>query len=161
MKTTKGPKKADVIYRRIGDSFLDPKVFNPYSMLGVPSIFSAYKNHNVAFANALGIGVADDKVIYAYVHKVIKYYLGQEAIIPNVPTYICSKEKKRKYVLENLWNMVVKAANQFGWYRMLGGPAASKSEIEKFREKITKSPRGYLDQPVGVIKSVDSYRRSS
>lgn len=154
MKTTSGPKRVHVIYRRIDDKFLDPLAFNPDSMLGVPGIFKAFKKHNVALVNAPGTGVADDKVICAYVPKLIKYYLGEEAIIPNVPTFLCSIKKELNHVLENLPNMVVKAANQSGGYGMLIGPTASKKELAEFRDNMISNPRNYIAQPVMSLSTV-------
>src|ERR1041384_4401875 len=126
MRTTKGFERVDVIYRRIDDDFLDPEAFRPDSMLGVPGLMEVYKTGKVALANAPGTGVADDKVVYAYVPRIIKYYLGEEAIIPNVPTYICSEEKDLKHVIENISSLVVKAANESGGYGMLVGPHSSE-----------------------------------
>ncbi len=147
MRTTKGPRRIDVIYRRLNDDFLDPEAFRPESVLGVPGIMEAYKKGRVALANAPGTGVADDKVIYAYVPKMIKYYLDQDPIIPNVPTYLCWEDKDRKYVLENLEKLVVKSANESGGYGMLVGPASNKAEQEAFAEKIKAKPRNFIAQP--------------
>jgi len=154
MKTTRGPKRVHVIYRRIDDRFLDPTAFNPDSLLGVPGIFKAYKKNKIALANAPGTGVADDKVICSYVPKLIKYYLGEDAIIPNVPTFLCSIKKERDHVLANLSNMVVKAANQSGGYGMLVGPSASKKEISDFKDNIIANPRNYIAQPVMALSTV-------
>jgi uncharacterized circularly permuted ATP-grasp superfamily protein len=148
MKTTKGLKQVDVIYRRIDDDFLDPTVFRKDSVLGVPGIVNAYREGRVNLANALGTGVADDKVTYYYVPAMIKFYLGEEAILPNVETFLTAVDSDRKYILENLGNLVVKAANESGGYGMLIGPHASKAEIEKFRDAIQADPRGYIAQPV-------------
>jgi len=147
MKTTKGLQRIDVLYRRIDDDFIDPLVFRPDSMLGVPGLIGAYKAGRIAMANAPGTGVADDKVIYAYVPKIIKYYTGEESILPNVPTYICSDPKERAYVLDNLDKLVVKAANESGGYGMLVGPHASKAERSKFDAMIRENPRNYMAQP--------------
>ncbi|OYV06582.1 MAG: hypothetical protein CFE26_05525 [Verrucomicrobiales bacterium VVV1] len=148
MRTTTGLVRVDVIYRRIDDDFLDPTVFRKDSVLGVPGLMNAYRAGNVALANAVGTGVADDKVIYYFVPKIIEYYLGQEPILPNVPTYLASEEDDKKYILEHLPELVVKAANESGGYGMLMGPSASKAEIEKFRELIIADPRNYIAQPV-------------
>ncbi len=148
MKTTKGLKQVDVIYRRVDDDFLDPTVFRKDSVLGVPGIVGAYRAGNVNLANALGTGVADDKVTYYYVPAMIKFYLGEEPILPNVETFLSAVESDRKYILENLENLVVKAANESGGYGMMIGPHASKEEIEKFRAAIIADPRGYIAQPV-------------
>ncbi|MDF5690008.1 circularly permuted type 2 ATP-grasp protein [Aquirufa aurantiipilula] len=154
MRTTKGFKIVDVIYRRIDDTFLDPQTFNPDSMIGIPGIFEVYKKGRVALANAPGTGVADDKVIYAYVPKIIKYYLGEEAILPNVETYICGEEADRKYVLENIEKLVVKEANEAGGYGMLIGPKSTKEEQEKFKKYILENPRNYIAQPTISLSRV-------
>jgi uncharacterized circularly permuted ATP-grasp superfamily protein len=156
MRTTKGLKRVDVIYRRIDDTFLDPETFNPESLLGVPGIFEVYKRGRVALANAPGTGVADDKVIYAYVPKLIKYYLGEEAIIPNVDTYLCENEQDREYALDNIADLVVKEANEAGGYGMLIGPKASKEEHEDFRKRIAANPRNYIAQPTIQLSRVPS-----
>lgn len=148
MKTTRGLKRVDVIYRRIDDDFIDPLVFRKDSVLGVPGIVDAYRKGNVNLANAIGTGVCDDKVTYYYVPQMIKFYLGEEPILPNVETFLTAVESDRKYVLENLENLVVKAANESGGYGMLIGPHAKKEEIEKFRQLIIDNPRGYIAQPV-------------
>ncbi len=148
MKTIRGLKQVDVIYRRTDDTFIDPQVFRKDSLLGVPGIFKAYRKGNVALANAPGTGVADDKVVYAYVPEMIRYYLNEEPLINNVPTYLCFRENDRKYVLENIDKMVVKAANGAGGYGMLIGPHASESECAECREKILTDPRGYIAQPM-------------
>jgi len=148
MKTTKGLKKVDVIYRRIDDDFLDPSVFRKDSVLGVPGIVNAYREGNVNLCNALGTGVADDKVTYYYVPAMIKFYLGEDPILPNVETYLSAVDSDRKFILENLENLVVKAANESGGYGMMIGPKASCEEIEKVRAAITADPRGYIAQPV-------------
>lgn len=154
MRTTKGFQIVDVIYRRIDDTFLDPLVFNPDSLIGIPGIFEVYKKGNVALANAPGTGVADDKVIYAYVPKIIKYYLGEEPILKNVPTYLCEEEEDRKYVLENIANLVVKEANEAGGYGMLIGPKSTLEEQEKFKKLIIKNPRNYIAQPTISLSRV-------
>jgi len=148
MRTTKGLQPVHVIYRRIDDDFLDPTVFRRDSVLGVPGLISAYRAGNVSLANSVGTGVADDKVMYYFVPKMIKYYLDQDPIIPNVPTYLASEESDRKYILENLDKLVVKAANESGGYGMLMGPKSTKEEIEIFRGKIEEDPRNYIAQPM-------------
>ncbi len=148
MRTTRGLLRVDVIYRRIDDDFIDPVVFRKDSVLGVPGLMNAYRAGNVALANAVGTGVADDKVIYYFVPKMIEYYLGQEPILPNVPTYLASEEADMKYILKNLPELVVKAANESGGYGMLMGPTATKDEIADFRERIIADPRNYVAQPV-------------
>jgi uncharacterized circularly permuted ATP-grasp superfamily protein len=148
MRTTKGLQPVHVIYRRIDDDFLDPTVFRKDSMLGVPGLVHAYRAGHVSLANSIGTGIADDKVMYYFVPRMIKYYLNQEPIIPNVPTYLASEEADKKYILENLQNLVVKAANESGGYGMLMGPKASSKEIEVFRERIQADPRNYIAQPM-------------
>jgi uncharacterized circularly permuted ATP-grasp superfamily protein len=147
MRTTKGLQRVDVIYRRIDDDFLDPLTFRPDSLLGVPGLFEVYKAGRVALANAPGTGVADDKVIYAYVPKIIRYYLGEDSILPNVPTYVCWDDTERKHVVANLDKLVVKAANESGGYGMLIGPHASAAERAAFAERIEAAPRNYIAQP--------------
>lgn len=147
MKTAEGLKKVDVIYRRIDDDFIDPEVFREDSMLGVPGIMRAWKAGNVAIANAPGCGVADDKVIYAYVPDMILYYLDEEPLIPNVPTWKCRNKEEREYVLEHLAELVVKPANESGGYGMLIGPHATPEEVEEFRELIIEDPNNYVAQP--------------
>lgn len=148
MRTTKGLVRVDVIYRRIDDDFIDPVVFRKDSVLGVPGLMNAYMAGNVALANAVGTGIADDKVIYYFVPKMIEYYLGQKPLLPNVPTFLPAEEKDMEYVMKNLPELVVKAANESGGYGMLMGPTASKEEIEKFRGLIKADPRNYIAQPV-------------
>jgi len=147
MRTTSGLKRVHVIYRRVDDDFIDPLVFRPDSMLGVPGIFNSYRAGNVTLANALGTGVADDKAVYAYVPKLIKYFLDEEPIIPNVETFLCENKKEQKYVLENIKNLVVKAVGEAGGYGMLIGPHSTKEEQEKFKELIKSNPRNYIAQP--------------
>ncbi|UCF38236.1 MAG: circularly permuted type 2 ATP-grasp protein [Acidobacteriota bacterium] len=147
MRTTRGLQRVDVIYRRIDDDFLDPNEFRSDSMLGVPGLMEAYRNGTVAIANAPGTGVADDKVVYAFVPQVVKYYLGEEAVLPNVPTYLCWEDSQRQHVLENLDSLVVKAANESGGYGMLIGPHSTSEQREEFRRKIEANPRNYIAQP--------------
>jgi len=154
MRTTAGLMPVDVIYRRIDDDFIDPLVFREDSVLGVPGLVSAYREGNVALANAIGTGVADDKVVYAYVPKMIKYYLDQEPILPNVPTYLATNPSERKFILENIAKLVVKSANEAGGYGMLIGPAANKEEITEFRKKVAANPRNFIAQdPVMLSRS--------
>jgi len=157
MKTTHGLKQVDVIYRRIDDDFLDPTVFRKDSVLGVPGLVDAYRAGNVSLANSIGTGVADDKATYYYVPQMIKFYLGEEAILPNVDTFLSAEESDRKYILDNIENLVVKAANESGGYGMLIGPHATKEEIEKFRQAIIHDPRGYIAQPVIQLSRSPSY----
>jgi uncharacterized circularly permuted ATP-grasp superfamily protein len=154
MRTTKGLRKVDVIYRRIDDDFLDPKTFRPDSLLGVPGLVDAYRVGNVSLANAPGNGVADDKVVYAYVPDMIRYYLGEEAILPNVPTYLCWRDQDRQHVLQNLDKLVVKAANEAGGYGMLVGPHSTAAQREEFHDKITANPRNYIAQPTLALSRV-------
>ncbi len=154
MRTTSGLLPVDVIYRRIDDDFLDPAVFRSDSMLGVPGLVAAYRAGNVALANSIGTGVADDKVIYAYIPKVIKYYLDQDPIIPSVNTYLASEPSDRKFILENIARLVVKSANEAGGYGMLIGPAATKEEIEGFRSNVAANPRNFIAQePIMLSRS--------
>ena len=154
MRTTQGFERVDVIYRRIDDDFLDPKAFRPDSMLGVPGLMDVYRAGNVALANAPGSGVADDKVVYAYVPRIIKYYLGEDILLPNVPTYICAEEADYKYVMENMEKLVVKAANESGGYGMLVGPHSTKEMVAEFREKVRENPRNYIAQPTLSLSRV-------
>jgi uncharacterized circularly permuted ATP-grasp superfamily protein len=147
MRTINGRAQVDVIYRRVDDLFLDPEVFNTDSMLGVPGLMRAWRKGNVGIANAPGAGVADDKVVYAYVPEMIRYYLDQEPILQNVPTYLCMDKKHRDHVLANLDKMVVKPANESGGYGMMVGPAASKRMQSEFAKLIKKNPRNYIAQP--------------
>jgi len=147
MRTTKGLQRVDVIYRRLDDDFLDPLTFRSDSLLGVPGLFEVYQAGRVALANAPGTGVADDKVIYAYVPKIIRYYLGEDSILPNVPTYVCWDDTERRHILANLNKLVVKAANESGGYGMLIGPHASAAERAVFAERIQAAPRNYIAQP--------------
>jgi len=147
MITTRGLQKVDVIYRRVDDDYLDPLHFNKNSLLGTPGLFDAYRKGNVVLANAPGTGVADDKAVYAYVPRIIKYYLGEEMLVPNVQTYICDEEDDRKYVLENIDKLVVKQTDASGGYGMLIGPKSTKEEQQLFAEKIRSNPRNYIAQP--------------
>jgi uncharacterized circularly permuted ATP-grasp superfamily protein len=154
MQTTKGLKRIDVVYRRIDDDFIDPAVFRADSMLGVPGLMEVYRSGRVAIANALGTGVADDKVIYAYVPKMIRYYLDEEPILSNVPTYLCWEPDQLSYVLEHLDQLVVKAANESGGYGMLIGPQASTQEQQDFAQRIQAAPRNYIAQPTLCLSRV-------
>lgn len=147
MRTTKGLQRVDVIYRRIDDDFLDPMIFRPDSVLGVPGLFNAYRAGTVVLANAIGTGVADDKAIYAYVPDIIRYYLGEEPILPNVTTYLCVRPDECAYVLEHLGDLVVKAVGESGGYDMLIGPHSTREEQAQFAERIRAQPRNYIAQP--------------
>jgi uncharacterized circularly permuted ATP-grasp superfamily protein len=154
LRSTQGPLPVDVVYRRIDDEFLDPAAFNPASMLGVRGLFKAWAKGGVALANAPGTGVADDKAVYAYVPQIIKYYLSEEPLLPNVPTYVCWEAAQRDHVLKNLHQMVVKAVNESGGYGMLVGPHASEAEREKFAALIQAHPRNYIAQPTLSLSRV-------
>ena len=157
MRTTAGLQRVDVIYRRLDDDFLDPLAFRPDSMLGVPGLLNVYRSGNVALANAIGTGVADDKAVYAYLPAIIRYYLNQDAILNNVETYLLSDDKQRRHVLANLDKLVVKAVGESGGYGMLIGPHASNGEREAFREKITADPRNYIAQPTLALSRAPCY----
>ena len=154
MRTTKGFEKVDAIYRRIDDEYLDPTVFNPDSLLGVPGLMNSYRKGKVALANAPGAGIADDKAIYAFVPEIIKYYTGEDAIIPNVPTFVCEDEKSRKHVIENIANFVVKTTHGSGGYGMLIGPFSTKEQQAQMIKNIKKDPRNYIGQPVVQLSRV-------
>lgn len=147
MRTTAGPKRVDVIYRRIDDDFIDPLAFRPDSVLGVPGLFNAYRAGQVALANAIGSGIADDKAVYAYVPKIIRYYLAEDPILRNVDTYLCSDDVQRDHVLKNLDSLVVKAVGESGGYGMLIGPHSTAALREEFRRRIAADPRNYIAQP--------------
>lgn len=154
MRTTRGFQKVDVIYRRIDDVFLDPKVFREDSTLGVPGLMEVYRSGRVAIANAPGTGIADDKVIYKFVPDMIRFYFGEEPILPNVPTYLCWDEKERDYVLNHMEKLVVKPANEAGGYGLLIGPASTQAQRRKFAELILENPRNYLAQPTLALSRV-------
>ena len=147
MRTTRGPRRVDVIYRRVDDDFLDPEVFRPTSTLGCAGLMRAYKAGNVVICNAVGTGVADDKSIYPYVPKMVEFYLGEQPILKNVPTWMCRKKDELDYVLANLKDLVVKEVHGAGGYGMLIGPAATQAEIEDFRQAVIAKPDGYIAQP--------------
>jgi uncharacterized circularly permuted ATP-grasp superfamily protein len=147
LKTTRGPKRVHVVYRRIDDDYLDPQVFRPDSFLGVPGIFDAWRQGHVSLVNAPGTGLGDDKAIYSFVPQMIRYYLGEEPIIDTVPTWLCSYEIDRKYVLENMEKLVVKCVHQSGGYGMLIGPRSDASERAQFKQLILDNPRAYIAQP--------------
>ena len=154
MKTVEGLAPVDVIYRRIDDFFLDPDVFDKSSMLGVPGLIRAWRSGKVGIANAPGAGVADDKVVYTYVPKIIKYYLDEDPLLPNVPSYICSDPQQLKYVLSNLENLVVKPANESGGYGMLIGSNSTKRQRAEFARQIKANPRNYMAQPILNLSTV-------
>ena len=148
MKTVDGPKKVDVVYRRIDDDFLDPLCFNPNSVIGIPGIMDVYRTGGVNICSAPGAGIADDKAIYIYVPEMIKFYLGEQPILENVQTWSCDKDDDLNYVLDNLSDLVVKEVDGSGGYGMLIGPKSSKASIEEFRRKLSANPRGYIAQPL-------------
>ncbi len=147
MRTTRGYQRLDVLYRRIGDDYLDPMAFRPESVLGVPGLMDVYRSGRLGLANAPGTGVADDKVIYAFVPAMIRYYLGEDVILPNVPTFLCGRESEREHVLANLGSLVVKPASESGGHGILIGPQASAAEREAFAQRIRAHPRNYVAQP--------------
>jgi len=147
MRTTAGLRRVDVIYRRVDDDFIDPLAFRPDSILGVPGLFNAYRAGNVALANAIGTGVADDKAVYYYVPAIIKYYLGEDAILPNIETFLCDQETHRAYVIDNLDKLVVKAVGESGGYGMLIGPHSTAAERQEFKARLEANPRNYIAQP--------------
>ena len=147
MHTVDGPRRVDVIYRRVDDTFIDPEVFSKESVLGIPGIMRAWQKGNVAIANAPGSGVADDKVVYAYVPRMIEYYLNEKPILKNVKTWLCSDPEQCAYVLDNIAELVVKPANESGGYGMLVGPKESKRKQKEFAKLIRKDPRNYIAQP--------------
>jgi len=148
MRTTRGLERVDVLYRRIDDDFIDPTVFRPDSMLGVPGLMNAYRKGRVALANAPGTGIADDKAIYAYVPEIIRYYTGEDAILPNVPTYLCWRESDLEYVVQHIHELVVKPTNESGGYGMIVGPHATAEERAEFARRVRANPRNYIAQPV-------------
>jgi uncharacterized circularly permuted ATP-grasp superfamily protein len=157
MRTTQGLEQVDTIYRRLDDDFLDPLVFRKDSALGVPGLVEAYRAGNVSLANAIGTGVADDKVIYKYVPDMIRFYLSEEPILANVPTYLASDPKEREYILEHLKELVVKSANESGGYGMLVGPASSRTQRDEFKKLILENPRNFIAQPTLSLSRHPSY----
>ncbi len=157
MKTTSGLKQVDVIYRRVDDDFIDPLVFRGDSMLGVPGIYGAYRTGNVAIVNAMGNGVADDKAVYSYVPAMIRYYLNEEPILKNVPTYQLELPENRKLVFENMNKMVIKKTNESGGYGMLIGSAATEKQMEEFKVAVEDDPRSYIAQPIISLSSAPCY----
>jgi uncharacterized circularly permuted ATP-grasp superfamily protein len=154
MRTTRGLERVDVIYRRIDDQFLDPAALREDSTLGVRGLMDVYRQGRVSLVNAPGTGVADDKAVYAYVPRMIDYYLGQEMLLPNVPTYLCAEEESKQYVLDNIRDLVIKPANESGGYGILLGPRASSEELGKYRELIQENPRNYVAQPMLSLSRV-------
>ena len=154
MRTTAGPRRVDVLYRRVDDDYLDPKVFRPDSMLGVPGIFGAYRAGNVTLANAPGAGIADDKAIYPFVPEMIRFYLGEAPLLRNVPTFLCEREEDRAHVLANIGDLVVKLARGSGGYGMLIGPHSTAVQRDEFRRAILADPRNYIAQPTLALSTV-------
>jgi uncharacterized circularly permuted ATP-grasp superfamily protein len=157
MRTTQGPRRVDVIYRRIDDDFLDPLAFRPDSMLGVPGLLTAYRAGRVTISNAVGTGIADDKSTYPYVPEMIKFYLGEEPLLSNVPTWVLRRPDDLAYVLDHLDELVVKEVHGAGGYGMLIGPRASRGEIEAFRERIVADPTRYIAQPTLALSACPTF----
>jgi uncharacterized circularly permuted ATP-grasp superfamily protein len=157
MRTTQGPKRVDVIYRRVDDDFLDPTAFRPTSTLGCAGLLDVYRRGNVTLANAIGTGIADDKSIYPYVPKMVEFYLGEKPILANVPTWLCREADDLKYVLDHLGELVVKEVHGAGGYGMLVGPAATKAEIEAFREVVKANPANYIAQPTLSLSTCPTF----
>jgi uncharacterized circularly permuted ATP-grasp superfamily protein len=154
MRTTRGLERVDVIYRRIDDDFLDPRAFREDSLVGVPGLMDAYRAGNVALVNAPGTGIADDKAVYAYVPQIIRYYLGEDAILPNVPTFVCGEPDQCRHVLDTLEELVVKPANESGGYGIVLGPRASREQLAECRDRIRANPRNYVAQPMLSLSRV-------
>ena len=157
MRTTEGPKRVDVIYRRLDDDFIDPLAFRPDSTLGVPGLMSAYNAGNVTLTNAVGTGVADDKAVYSYMPEIIRFYLGEEPLLKNVPTWRCREADHLKYVLDNLGDLVVKEVHGSGGYGMLIGPRADKAQIELFRAKLKQDPNNFIAQPTLALSTCPTF----
>ena len=157
MRTTRGPQPVDVIYRRIDDAFLDPLAYRADSLLGVPGLLSVYRAGNVALANAMGTGVADDKSTYPYVPEMIRFYLGEEPLLHNVPTWQCKRPEDLEHVLENMRELVVKEVQSSGGYGMLVGPAASAAQIEAFRARVRANPANYIAQPTLSLSTCPTF----
>ena len=157
MRTTQGPKRVDVVYRRVDDDFLDPLAFRPDSTLGCAGLLDVYRKGNVTLCNAIGTGVADDKSIYPYVPAMVEFYLGEKPILENVPTWMCRKEDDLKYVLAHLPELVVKEVHGAGGYGMLVGPAATQAEIEDFRQALLANPSNYIAQPTLSLSTCPTF----
>jgi uncharacterized circularly permuted ATP-grasp superfamily protein len=160
MRTTEGPKRVDVIYRRVDDDFLDPLVFQPDSVLGVPGLMSAYHAGQVTIANAVGTGVADDKAVYSYMPEIVRFYLGEEPLLANVPTWRCREPEHLKEVLSRLPELVVKEVHGSGGYGMMVGPASTKETIELFRNKLMREPEGFIAQPTLALSTCPTFVES-
>ena len=157
MRTTEGPQRVDVIYRRIDDAYLDPLCFRPESMLGIPGLMDVYRSGGVSICSAPGSGVADDKAVYTYVPDMVRFYLGEEPILRNVPTWQCGRPDDLAHVLANLPELVVKEVHGSGGYGMLVGPKAAKEEIERFRAKLAEDPANYIAQPTLALSTVPTF----
>jgi uncharacterized circularly permuted ATP-grasp superfamily protein len=157
MRTTQGPKRVDVIYRRVDDDFLDPAAFRPDSALGCAGLLDVYRRGNITLANAIGTGVADDKSIYPYVPKMIEFYLGEKPILQNVPTWLCREPQDLQYVLDHLGELVVKEVHGAGGYGMLVGPAATAAEIAEFRRALEANPANYIAQPTLSLSTCPTF----
>jgi uncharacterized circularly permuted ATP-grasp superfamily protein len=157
MRTTEGPMRVDVIYRRVDDDFLDPLVFRPDSVLGVPGLMGAYREGNVTLANAVGTGIADDKAVYSYMPDIIRFFTGEEPLLPNVPTWRCREKEALSYVLDNLADLVVKEVNGSGGYGMLVGPHATKRQVEEFGRKLRHDPDGFIAQPTLALSTCPTF----
>ena len=160
MRTTQGPRRVDVVYRRVDDDFLDPKAFRPDSTLGCAGLLDVYRKGNISLCNAIGTGVADDKSIYPYVPKMVEFYLGEKPILENVPTYVCREPGDLKYVLDHLGELVVKEVHGAGGYGMLVGPASTKAEIEDFRAQLLARPSNYIAQPTLALSTTPTFVES-
>jgi len=160
MRTTEGPQRVDVIYRRIDDEFIDPLAFRADSLLGVPGLLSVYRSGGVTVANAMGTGVADDKSVYPYVPDIIRFYLDEEPILNNVPTYMLRDPEDLKYALDNLADLVVKEVHGSGGYGMLVGPASTKKEQEEYRARVLENPSGFIAQPTLSLSTCPTYVES-
>jgi len=160
MRTTRGPQRVDVIYRRVDDDFLDPTVFRPKSTLGCAGLLDVYKAGHVSICNGVGTGVADDKSIYPYVPKMIEFYLGEKPILNNVPTYMCRNKDDLAYVMANMQDLVVKEVHGAGGYGMLVGPASTKAEVEEFKKAVAANPSGYIAQPTLSLSSCPTFVES-
>jgi uncharacterized circularly permuted ATP-grasp superfamily protein len=157
MRTTEGPQRVDVIYRRIDDAYLDPLRFRPDSMLGIPGLMDVYRSGGVSICSAPGAGVADDKAVYTYVPDMVRFYLGEEPILQNVPTWQCGRDEDLRHVLDNLPDLVVKEVHGSGGYGMLVGPKSTKDEIERFRLKLAEAPGNYIAQPTLALSTVPTF----
>jgi len=157
MRTTEGPQRIDVLYRRVDDSFLDPLVFHPGSMLGAPGMMSAYTAGNLTLANAVGTGISDDKAIYSYMPEIIRFYTGEDALLDNVPTWRCREPKSRSYVLDHLAELVVKEVDGSGGYGMLVGPHATKEQLDEFGAKLRANPEGFIAQPTLSLSTCPTF----